>query len=200
MVEPRPAKPTVKFVDEYCQWYQPLFAEVRSFEAFKQLHLGLISEVKRKSLPAIAQVAGLDTRNRCIISHRIALANPCFRQHRLKLIEQALGEREIVLVIDDTGDRKKGQHTDYVKRQYKQARLRMALLPLLLMGSLIILRFLCCLRSTNPERLKPEDSYRSKPEIAAGMMRDLKAMGFRFSLVLADSLYGESGSGFVNVV
>jgi len=38
MVEPRPAKPTVKFVDEYCQWYQPLFAEV-SFEAFKQLHL-----------------------------------------------------------------------------------------------------------------------------------------------------------------
>jgi len=59
MVEPRPAKPTVKFVDEYCQWYQPLFAEVRSFEAFKQLHLGLISEVKRKSLP-IAQVAGLD--------------------------------------------------------------------------------------------------------------------------------------------
>jgi len=40
------------------------------------------------------------------------------------------------------------------------------------------------------ERLKPEDSYRSKPEIA-GMMRDLKAMGFRFSLVLADSLYGE---------
>jgi len=50
MVEPRPAKPTVKFV-VYCQWYQPLFAEVRSFEAFKQLHLGLISEVKRKSLP-----------------------------------------------------------------------------------------------------------------------------------------------------
>jgi SRSO17 transposase len=29
-----------------------------------------------------------------------------------------MGEREIVLVIDDTSDRKKGQHTDYVKRQY----------------------------------------------------------------------------------
>jgi len=36
------------------------YLQVRSFEAFKQLHLGLISEVKRKSLPAIAQVAGLD--------------------------------------------------------------------------------------------------------------------------------------------
>jgi len=67
MVEPRPAKPTVQFVDEYCQWYQPLFPEVRSFEAFKQLHLGLIS-VKRKSLPAIATVAGLDNAQSFIFS------------------------------------------------------------------------------------------------------------------------------------
>jgi SRSO17 transposase len=37
--------------------YQALFPEVRSFEAFKQLHLGLISD---KTLPAIAQVAGSD--------------------------------------------------------------------------------------------------------------------------------------------
>ena len=35
-----------------------------------------------------------------------------------RLILQSSGEREIVLVIDDTGDRKKGQHPDYVKRQY----------------------------------------------------------------------------------
>jgi len=104
-------------VDEYCQWYQPLFAEVRSFEAFKQLHLGLISEVKRKSLPPSPSSW---IRQRAIVASFSPnrLGKSCFRQHRLKLIEQALGEREIVLVIDDTGDRKKGQHTDYVKRQY----------------------------------------------------------------------------------
>jgi len=72
----------------------------------------------------------------------------------------------------------------------------MALLPLLLMGSLTVPLLFEVYKPK--ERLKPEDSYRSKPEIAAGMMRDLKAMGFRFSLVLADSLYGR-GSGFVNV-
>jgi len=33
------------------------------------------------------------------------------------------------------------------------------------------------------ERLKPEDSYRSKPEIAAGMMRDLKAIRFSYLIV-----------------
>jgi hypothetical protein len=60
MTEPRSAKPTVKFVDDYCQWYQPIFPEVRSFEAFKNLHIGMLADIKRKSLPAIARAAGLD--------------------------------------------------------------------------------------------------------------------------------------------
>lgn len=47
MTERRQAAPTVKFVDEYSQGYQQLFPEVRSFEAFKYLHVGMISEIKR---------------------------------------------------------------------------------------------------------------------------------------------------------
>lgn len=54
------AQPTIRFVHEYCQLFEPLFPEVRSFEAFKLLHLGMISEIKRKSLPAIAKAVGLD--------------------------------------------------------------------------------------------------------------------------------------------
>jgi SRSO17 transposase len=56
----REARPTIRFVDEYCQLYEGLLPEVRSFEAFKFLHLGMISEIKRKSLPAIAKAVGLD--------------------------------------------------------------------------------------------------------------------------------------------
>ena len=52
MVEPRPPAPTVKFVDEYCQVYQKLFPFVRSFEAFKYLYVGMVSDIKRKTLPA----------------------------------------------------------------------------------------------------------------------------------------------------
>lgn len=40
------------------------------------------------------------------------------REQRLKLILQVLQGREINLIIDETGDRKKGSKTDYVKRQY----------------------------------------------------------------------------------
>jgi len=49
----------------------------RSYEAFKQLHLGLISEVKINR-SAIAQVAGLDNAQSLHHFHRIALANLFF--------------------------------------------------------------------------------------------------------------------------
>jgi SRSO17 transposase len=55
MSAPRSARPTIGFVDQYCQLYGDLLPEVRSFEAFKLLHLGMISEIKRKTLPAIAE-------------------------------------------------------------------------------------------------------------------------------------------------
>jgi SRSO17 transposase len=42
------------------------------------------------------------------------------------------------------------------------------------------------------ERLKPEDVYQTKPQLAVEIVEDLLARGFRFSVVLADSLYGES--------
>lgn len=46
------------------------------------------------------------------------------------------------------------------------------------------------------ERLQPGEKYLTKPEIAGAMIRKLQSMGFRFNLVLADSLYGESGKNF----
>ena len=52
----RDAHPTVAIVDEYCAEYRDLFKEVRNYECFKYLHLGIISTVKRKSLPEIALV------------------------------------------------------------------------------------------------------------------------------------------------
>jgi SRSO17 transposase len=52
----RPAA-TVGLSDDYCNYYQALFSDVRNFEAFK-LHIGMISEPP-KSLPAIARSVGL---------------------------------------------------------------------------------------------------------------------------------------------
>ena len=48
MDKPRAARPTIKFIDEYCASYKNLFPEVRSFEAFKHLHVGMIPPIKFK--------------------------------------------------------------------------------------------------------------------------------------------------------
>jgi len=47
-------------------------------------------------------------------------------------------------------------------------------------------------------RLKKGESECYKPQLAAQMLRNLKNRGFKFSLVLADSLYGESKSNFLD--
>jgi SRSO17 transposase len=39
-------------------------------------------------------------------------------KRRLEIILNVLEGREMVVIIDETGDRKQGQRTDYVKRQY----------------------------------------------------------------------------------
>ena len=57
---PRDAHPTVAIIDEYCAEYRDLFKEVRNYECFKYLHLGIISPIKRKSLPEIAKVVGIN--------------------------------------------------------------------------------------------------------------------------------------------
>lgn len=44
------------------------------------------------------------------------------------------------------------------------------------------------------------DTYRSKPQIAAGIIRKLKEFGINFKLVLADSFYGESQSNFIKIL
>lgn len=59
VIVPRTATPTITFVDHYCAAYKDLFPEVRTFDNFKYLHVGIISDIKRKSLPAIARAVGL---------------------------------------------------------------------------------------------------------------------------------------------
>jgi SRSO17 transposase len=52
----RDAHPTVAIIDEYCAEYKDLFKEVRNYECFKYLHVGIMSPIKRKLLPEIALI------------------------------------------------------------------------------------------------------------------------------------------------
>ncbi len=200
----RIAKPTVSFVDDYCELYRSLFPEVRSFEAFKHLHIGMISDIKRKSLPAIARVVGLENEQSL---HHFLTESPwsvkALERQRLRVILDMLNGREITLIIDDTGDRKKGSTTAYVKRQYigNLGKIENGIVAVTAYGVWENITFPLTFEVYKPEEcLEPGDVYRSKPQIVAQMIRELRAMGFKFKLVLADCLYGQSESNFISVL
>jgi len=79
----------------------------------------IISDLKRKTLPAIAEIMRLE--NAQGLHHFLTQSPwdaPALRRQRLELILKLVKERKIVLIIDETGDPKNGKATDYVARQY----------------------------------------------------------------------------------
>ena len=109
MVTPRrEASPTVGFIDDYCQAYQNLFSDVRNYEAFKLIHLGMLSEIPRKSLTKIARAVGLkDSQGLNYFLSEADWDVKKVREIRLWLTKLFIGEREIILCLDETGDVKK---------------------------------------------------------------------------------------------
>ena len=204
MVKPRPAHKTVKFIDQYCEIYRDLFPEVRTFEYFKYLHLGLISDIKRKSLPAIAKVLGLEDAeglNHFLTESPWSVEE--LKNRRLELILQVVNNSEIMVIIDETGDRKKGNKTDYVKRQYigNLGKVENGIVTVTAYGLLRGMTLPLLQEVYKPkERLKKEDQYKSKPKIGGEIIKKLKEKGFKIKLVLADSEYGESEENFVSIL
>src|SRR5258707_2159834 len=195
MTKPREPTPTVAFVDDYCAPYRAVFPNVRQFEQFTHLELGLVAETNRKSLPGLAQATKADPQ---ALHHFLAKADwsiEALREVRLELTRQALRERPFILCIDETGDRKKGKTTDYAASQYigNVHTLANGLVSVNAYGVLDTVTFPLAFRLFKPRRrLKPGDVYKSKPQLAVELIEELAAQGLHFSVVLADSLYGES--------
>ena len=192
---------------------------LRGFEAFKYLHMGMISEIKPKTLPAIAKVVGLDNHQplhhfltvspwdikllrdlqvincptvsqnfrakprRVVVS--LDRATPTVGQFifwiflteiRLQLILDILSGRPIILMIDETGDKKKGKSTDYVKRQYigNLGKTDNGIVAVTAYAVFCGMTFPLTFEIYKPrERLKEGDKYLTKPQIAAQMIKEL---------------------------
>src|SRR5260221_8749498 len=113
MTRVRPATPTVAFIDQYCAPYRALFHNVRHFEQFTALHLGLLAETRRKSLPRLGKTVHVDPQ---ALHHFLAHADwsvEALRRQRLDLLPPALGTTPRLLRVDEPGDRQKGDTTAY---------------------------------------------------------------------------------------
>ena len=109
----RDAQGAIAIIDEYFAEYKGLFKEVRNYECFKYLHLGIISTIKRKSLPEIAKVVSINSAQS--LHHFLANSDWSvdeLKQRRLNKLKQVLNGQRITVVIDETGDIKKGKKID----------------------------------------------------------------------------------------
>ena len=192
----RDAQSTALVIDEYCAEYKALFKEVRSYECFKYLHLGIISSIKRKSLPEIAKTVGSISAQSL---HHFIANSPWsveeLREKRLRKILKALKGEKITLVIDETGDRKKGKKTDYVGRQYLGSigKVDNGIVSVNSYGIYSNITVPLIFKVFKPkDKLKAGDKYKTKIELAVEIIEELINFGFQIELVLSDSLYGES--------
>ncbi len=173
-----------------------MFKEVRNYECFKYLHLGIISAIKRKSLPEIAKVVSINSAQS--LHHFIAnseWSTEQLRSRRLAKIKKGLQGNAITVVIDETGERKKGKKTDYVARQYLGSigKIDNGIVSVNAYGVYDNITFPLIFKVFKPKgTLKAEDKYQTKIELAAEIITELIESGFNIKLVLADSLYGES--------
>ena len=188
----RDARPTISFIDQYCWAYNDLFSDVRSYECFKYLHQGIISPIKRKSLPEIAKVIGISSSQSL---HHFIANSPWsvkdLKQKRLELTIKALNREKIIVVIDETGDRKKGTKTDYLARQYLGSigKIDNEIVSVNAYGIYENITFPLMFKIFKPKgTLKPRDKYQTKIELASEIITELVEFGFNIELVLADSL------------
>ena len=125
------------------------------------------------------------------------------KTRRLNKIKQALKGNAITVVIDETGDRKKGKKTDYVARQYlgSVGKIDNGIVSVNAYGVYCNITFPLSVKIFKPKgTLKPSDRYQTKIELAAEIITELMEEGFNIKLVLADSLYGESSQFIKNLV
>jgi len=169
---------------------------VRHFEQFTALHLGLLAATRHTSLPRLGKAVQADPQ---ALHHFLAKAEwsvEALRSKRLELLRQALGATAFILCLDEAGDRKKGHATDYVASQYigNPHTLANGIVSVNADGVLATTTFPLLFRIFKPQtRLNGGDVSKTKPQLAIELIEELLALGFRFRVVLADSLSGESG-------
>jgi len=181
------------------------FARVEPRCRVRDLMLGLLSDLPRKNCWSIAEWAGEATPDG--MQHLLGRARwdaEAVRDDVREYVLEHLHDEGAVLVVDETGDVKKGTHTVGVQRQYtgtagriENAQVAVYLVYAGLRVHAAVDRELYIPRSwtRDPDRCRAagpdEDTvFATKPELAARMIGRYLGAGHRAGWVAADEVYG----------
>uniref|UniRef100_UPI0038991EFD IS701 family transposase n=1 Tax=Actinacidiphila yanglinensis TaxID=310779 RepID=UPI0038991EFD len=201
------------------------FARVEPRRRVRQLVLGLLSDLPRKNCWTIAEWVGEATPHG--MQHLLGRAKwdaDAVRDDVRDYVVEHLHDDQAVLVVDETGDVKKGSGTVGVQRQYTgtAGRIENAQVAVYLVyagqrGHAAVDRELYVPRSwtSDPDRclaagLGKETAFATKPELAARMVARFLDAGHRAAWVAGDEVYGgnstlrtaleERGTGYILAV
>lgn len=201
------------------------FARVEPRLRTARLVLGLMSDLPRKNCWTIAEWAGERTPHG--MQHLLSRASwdaDGVRDDVREYVVEHLHDDSAVLVVDETGDVKKGTHTVGVQRQYtgtagriENAQVAVYLVYAAARGHAAVDRELYIPRSwtSDPDRCRAaglgEDTvFATKPELARVMIERFLDAGHRIDWVTGDEVYGgnpklrtaleERGLGYVLAV
>jgi len=181
------------------------FRRVESRRRARRLVLGLLSDLPRKNCWTIAEHAGdASPAGMQHLLSRAAWDADRVRDDLRGFVIDHLGEQEAVLVVDETGDLKKGIHTVGVQRQYtgtagriENAQVAVYLIYSATAGHAAIDRRLYVPRSWTQDRERcraagiPEDlRFATKPALATEMIAQALDAGVPAAWVTGDEVYG----------
>ena len=184
------------------------FRRVESRRRARAFVLGLLAELPRKNCWTIAEHAGDATPDG--MQHLLARARwdaGGVRDDLRGYVTEQLGDPDAVLVVDETGDLKKGVETAGVQRQYTgtAGRIENAQVAVYLSyagpaGYALIDRELYLPRSwtDDPVRCRaagiPADAgFATKPQLARRMIERAVTAGMPFAWAAGDEVYGDNG-------
>jgi SRSO17 transposase len=181
------------------------FARVETRRRTRGFLLGLLADLPRKNCWAIAEHAGdRDPHGMQHLLGRAVWDTDGVGDDLRDYVTAGLGDTDAVLVVDETGDLKKGTHTVGVQRQYtgtagriENAQVAVYLTYAGAAGHAMIDRELYLPKSwtTDPERLDeagvPADiEFLTKPALATGMLTRALNAGVPARWVAGDEVYG----------
>ncbi|MFD6918443.1 IS701 family transposase [Streptomyces virginiae] len=181
------------------------FARVEPRLRAGRLVLGLLSDLPRKNCWTIAEWAGEDTPHG--MQHLLCRASwdaEAVRDDVREYVVEHLHDEAAVLVVDETGDVKKGAHTVGVQRQYtgtagriENSQVAVHLVYAGERGHAAVDRELYIPRSwtCDPDRcqaagLGSDTVFATKPELARVMIERFLNAGHRVGWVAGDEVYG----------
>jgi SRSO17 transposase len=181
------------------------FCRVEPRRRAEKLLLGLVSELPRKNCWTIAEHVGDATPDG--LQHLLARAvwdADAVRDDLRDYVRDHLGDRNAVLIVDETGDLKKGTHTVGVQRQYtgtagriENSQVAVYLTYATAAGHAFLDRALYLPKSwtSDPERraaagIGEDVRFATKPTLATAMITRALDAGVRAPWVTGDEVYG----------